>query len=155
MIGSREIFAELDSEVCGTAHFGDGSVMMIEGRGSIILACKDGGHRTLTSVYFIPCLKASIISLGQLDETGCQINIKHGVLRIYDSGNRLLMKVVRDQSRLYYLKLHVDQPVCLSVRCTETTWLWHGRFGHLNFGTLGRLVTHDMARGLPTLDQVD
>jgi hypothetical protein len=65
------------------------------------------------------------------------------------------VKVVRDQSRLYYLELHVDQPVCLSVRCTETAWLWHGRFGHLNFGALRRLATHDMARGLPTLDQVD
>jgi hypothetical protein len=31
--GSREIFAELDSEVCDTVHFGDGSVMSIEGRG--------------------------------------------------------------------------------------------------------------------------
>jgi hypothetical protein len=64
MTGSREIFAELDFEVCGTVRFGDGSITTIEGPESIILACKDGGHRTLTGVYFIPCLKASIISLG-------------------------------------------------------------------------------------------
>jgi hypothetical protein len=136
MTGSREIFIELDSEVCGTVHFGDGSITMIEGRGSIILACKDGVHRTLTGVYFIPCLKASIISLGHLDEMGCRIDVKHGVLCIFDSGGQLLAKVVRDQSRLYYLALHIDQLVCLSAWCTEAAWLWHGRFGHLNFGAL-------------------
>jgi hypothetical protein len=40
---SRDIFAELDSK------FGDDS---IEGRGIIILTCKDGGHRTLTGVLY-------------------------------------------------------------------------------------------------------
>jgi hypothetical protein len=136
MTDSREIFVELDSEVCGTICFGDGSITMIEGRGSIILTCKDGGHRTLTGVYFIPRLKASIISLGKLDEMGCHIDIKHGVLRIFNFDGQLLTKVVRDQSCLYYLALHVNQLVCLSTRCIEAAWLWHGHFDHLNFGAL-------------------
>jgi hypothetical protein len=139
MTSSREIFAELDSEVCGTIRFGDGSIMTIEGQGSIILTCKDGGHHTLTGVYFIPHLKASIISLGQLDEMGYHIDIKHGVLCIFDSNGQLLAKVVRDQSCLYYFALHVDQPVCLSMRCTKEVWLWHSHFGHLNIGALKQI----------------
>jgi hypothetical protein len=129
MIGSRDIFAKLDSKICGTVKFGDGS---------IILTCKDGGHRTLTGVYFIPRLRASIISLGQLDETGCHININinRGVLRIYDEHGQLLAKVPRDDSRLYYLKLHVGRPVCLAAHATEAAWQWHTRFGHLNFDSL-------------------
>jgi hypothetical protein len=155
MIGSREICTELDSQVCGTVRFGDGSVTTIEGQEPIILTCKDGGHRTLTGVYFILRLKASIISLRQLDETGYHIDIRHGVMFIFDSDSQLLMKVTRDQSHLYYLELHVDQPVCLPAWCNEMVWLWHGRFVHLNFGALRRLVTHGMARGLLTLDQVE
>jgi hypothetical protein len=73
--------------------FGDSSITKIEGHGNIILACKNGGHRTLTDVYFIPCLKASIISLGQLDEMGCRIDINHGMLRIHDKQGLLLAKV--------------------------------------------------------------
>jgi hypothetical protein len=110
MIGSRDIFAKLDSKIYGTVKFGDGS---------IILTCKDGGHRTLTGVYFIPRLRASIISLGQLDEIGCHININRGVLRIYDEHGQLLAKVPRDGSRLYYLKLHVGRPMCLAAHATE------------------------------------
>jgi hypothetical protein len=95
MIGSRDIFTELDSKISGTVKFSDGSINKIEERGSIILACKDGGHHTLTEVYFIPRLKANIVSLGRLNETGCCINIDRGVLRIYDEHGHLLAKVPR------------------------------------------------------------
>jgi hypothetical protein len=115
MTGSRDLFAELDLQVCGTVKFGDGSITKIEGRGDIILACKNGGHRTLTNIYFIPRLKASIISLGQLDETGCRIDINHGMLRIHDKQGLLLAKVQRNDSRLYHLQLRVRQP-CASRR---------------------------------------
>jgi hypothetical protein len=64
MTGSRDIFAELNLQIRDTIKFSDGFVTKIEGRGSIILACKNGRHHTLTGVYYIPCLRASIISLG-------------------------------------------------------------------------------------------
>jgi hypothetical protein len=113
MTGLRDIFTELDIQIRGTVKFGDGSVPKIEGRGSIVLACKNGGHRTLTGVYFIPRLRASIISLSQLNEIGCHIDINHRVLRIYDQHGQLLVKVQRDASRLYHLHLHLRQSVRL------------------------------------------
>jgi hypothetical protein len=103
MTGSWEIFAELDLQIYGTVKFSDDSITQIEGYGNIILTYKNGGHRTLIGVYYIPCLKASIISLGQLDEIGCRVDINHGMLRIYDQRDLLLMKVQRDASQLYYL----------------------------------------------------
>ena len=48
---------------------------------------------------------------------------------------------------MYLLDLKVEQPVCLAARHTEEPWLWHARFGHLNFDALGQL--EKMARGLP------
>jgi hypothetical protein len=147
---SRDIFAELDSKICGTVKFGDDS---IEGRGIIILTCKDGGHRTLTGVYFILRLKASIMSLEQLDETGCRINIDRGMLRIYDEHGHLLTKVPRKASRLYYLKLHIERLVCLATHATEVAWQWHTRYG--NFGSLRKLAVQKMVRGLPELTQVE
>jgi hypothetical protein len=35
------------------------------------------------------------------------------------------------------------------------SWLWHGRYGHLNFGALRRPVNAKMVQGLLALDQVD
>ena len=120
----------------GSVRFGDGSWVQIHGRDTVLFRCKDGEHRALTDVYFIPELRSSIVSLGQLDEHGAEVLIRDGVLRIKDQDGRLLAKVQRSRNRLYLLDLKVEQPVCLVVACAEEPWLWHGRLGHLNFDAL-------------------
>ena len=70
MTGSRGAFSELDTGIISTVRFGDGSVVKIEGRGTILFACKNGEHCTIANAYFIPRLTTNIISVGQLDEVG-------------------------------------------------------------------------------------
>ena len=84
MMGSKESFSELDDDVIGTVKFDNGSRVAIQGRVIIIFRCQNGEHRTLTDVYYIPQLRSSIISIGQLDERGSEVLIKDGVLRIRD-----------------------------------------------------------------------
>ena len=93
MTGAKSVFSELDSGIRGTVKFGDGSVVEIEGHDTILFVGKGGIHHKLTGVYFIPRLKANIVSLGQLDKAGCQIFIKRGLLRIHDDRRRLLTQV--------------------------------------------------------------
>jgi hypothetical protein len=81
MIGRREFLTELDFDVRGSVKFGDASGVKIKGVGSIF-AAESGEHRLLTGVYYIPALRNSIISLGQLDESGSRVEIKDGVMRI-------------------------------------------------------------------------
>ncbi|WVZ84642.1 LOW QUALITY PROTEIN: hypothetical protein U9M48_031649 [Paspalum notatum var. saurae] len=147
MIGSRAAFAELDSTVTGTVRFGDNSVVTIAGRGTVLFSCRDGGHRALTGVYFIPRLKSSIISLGQLDEHGCQVLIDNDVLRLRDRERKLLTMVRRSANRLYVLPLHIAKLVC--AKQEEQAWRWHARLGHISFDTLERMAKKEMVRGLP------
>ena len=84
MIGARSAFSELNFGICGTVKFGDGSIVKIEGRDTILFVRKGGEHRKLTGVYFISRIKANLVSLGQLDEAGCFISIKRELLEIYD-----------------------------------------------------------------------
>ena len=95
MTGSKAAFSELDDNVTGTVKFGDGSRVAIRGRGTIIFRCQNGEHRTLTDIYYIPQLRSSIISIGQLDERDSEILIKDGILRIRDREQWLLAKVKR------------------------------------------------------------
>jgi hypothetical protein len=67
----------------------------IKGVGSVIFTVESGEYRLLTRVYYIPTLRNSIISLGQLDENGLRVEIKDGVMRISDCHHRLLAKVTR------------------------------------------------------------
>ena len=47
------------------------------------------------------------------------------------------------------------------VKCIEIVvdhkhnWLWHLRFGHLNFRSLNQLITQDMVNGIPILMMLD
>jgi hypothetical protein len=139
MTGRREFFTELDSDVRGSVMFGDASGVKIKGVGSVIFATESGEYRLLTEVYYIPALRNSIISLGQLDESGSRVEIKDGVMRIWDRHRRLLAKVTRGTNRLYVLNVQVAQPLCFATRRDNEAWQWHEHFGHLHFEALKRL----------------
>jgi hypothetical protein len=56
----------------------------IQGCGTGLFDGKNGEHQAPSDVYFIAHLKNSIISVGQLDECGLEVNIKDGMLHIWD-----------------------------------------------------------------------
>jgi hypothetical protein len=116
----------------------------IKGVGFVIFAAESGEHRLLTGVYYIPALMNSIISLGQLDESGPRVEIKDGVMRIWDRHRHLLAKVTRCTNRLYVLNVQVAQPFCLAARRDDEAWQWHERFGHLHFEALKQLGAKGM-----------
>ena len=155
MTGARNVFAELDTSISGTVKFGDGSVVNIHGKGTVLFVCRTGEHRQLDGVYYIPRLTTNIISLGQMDETGFKVDIESGILRLFDPDRQLLAKVHRSPSRLYFLDMKVTAPVCLTARVGDMAWRWHERYGHLNFKALRKLGRADMVRGLPTIDHVE
>jgi hypothetical protein len=105
MIGRREFFTKLDSDVRGSIKFGDASDVEIKGIGSVIFATESGEHRLLIRVYYIPALRNSIINLGQLDENGSRVENKDRVMRIWDRHRRLLAKVTRGTNQLYILNV--------------------------------------------------
>jgi hypothetical protein len=155
MTGRREFFTELDSSVRGLVRFGDASGVEIKGVGSVVFTTKSGEHRLLTGVYYIPALRNSIISVGQLDENGSSMMVEDGVMRIWDRQRRLIAKVTRGANRLYVLHVQVAQPFCFTARRDAEAWQWHERFGHLNFEALKQLSAKEMVQGLPCLDHVE
>jgi hypothetical protein len=107
MTDQWEFFIELDSDVRGSIKFGDASSVEIKGIGSIIFSTESGEHRLLTGVYYIPTLRNSIISLGQLDESSSCVEIKDGVMRIWNRHCCLPAKVTRCTNRLFVLNVQV------------------------------------------------
>ena len=155
MTGARTAFAELDTGVVGTVRFGNGSVIEIRGRGTVVFRCKNGDHRSLEGVYYIPKPRKNIVSVGRLDERGYDSHIRHGVFTLHDPDGLLLAKVNRDSSYLYVLKLNMASPICMATSGGEAAWRWHARLGHLNFQALRRMAHGDMVRGLPRIDHAD
>jgi hypothetical protein len=155
MTGNAMVFSELDRHVSGTVRFGDGSVVEIKGRGTIVFTRQGEQHRVLSRVYYIPRLRTSIISVGQLDEIGCSSLVKGGFMVVRDARDALIVKVPRSGNRLYTIELRIARPVCLAATADEDAWKWHGRYGHLNFDALQKLFQGGMVRGLPAIDHVN
>jgi hypothetical protein len=63
MTGRGEVFSELDQAVQGTVKFGDGSVINICGKGTVIFSGRRSEHKVLTGMYWILWLRNSIISV--------------------------------------------------------------------------------------------
>lgn len=141
MTGNWAAFSDLDLTVNGTIKFGDGSVVDIVGRGTILFAARKGRHRALTNAYFIPRLRSNIISLGQLDESGCVILVKDSVLSVRDQRNELLAKVRRSVNCLYKITLTLAQPVSLLARTGDPTCA-----GMKDMGTLASRLYDGSAR---------
>jgi hypothetical protein len=80
MSGCCNAFIDIDMAVRDFVKFGDGSEVAIEGSGTVLFEGKTGEHLPLTGVYFIPRLTTNIVGLGQLNEGGCDVHTKHGVL---------------------------------------------------------------------------
>jgi hypothetical protein len=155
MIGMRYALTQLDEVVTGTVRFGDGSCVEIQGLGSIVMEGYHQEHKVLTNVYYIPKLKSNIISLGQLEEGGCEVRLKNGYLKVFDCEGKLVINVPRTGNRLYTLKLNVVPPVCLHMNMTNEAWIWHARYGHLNFRALRDLGRKQMVQGMPMVDRVE
>jgi len=99
-------------------RFGDGSTIEIQGLGAVALAGRNNDHRVLTEVYYIPSLKCNIVSLGQLEEGGCRVEIDHGVMTVFERRQKdaerlgVLIRAER-RNRLYVMKVNLMAPVCL------------------------------------------
>jgi hypothetical protein len=144
MTGYRSAFFEFDQNIHGTVKFGDGTLVQIEGMGTILFSGKNGDDRAFLGIYYILRLNTNIISVGQLNEIGFQIVIEGGVMRIIDLEHRLLAMVLHSVNRLYILEVELARPVCLAAKTTDDVWIWHARFGHLNFPALRKLAREDM-----------
>ncbi|XP_066341552.1 uncharacterized protein [Miscanthus floridulus] len=115
MSRARAAFSSLDAGVTGSVRFGDSSIARIEGIGTVLLSCKNSEHRAIANVYYLPCLTANIISVGQLDEIVYQVLVEDGVMRVCDEEWRLLAKIHRNPGQLYVLNIDIAWPVYLAA----------------------------------------
>ena len=127
MTGARSAFSKIDLGIRGIVKFSNGFVIEIKGCGTILFVGKRGEHHKMTSVYFIPRLKANLVSLGQLNETVYHTSIERGLLKICDDRWWLLTQVRCTINHLYILESEIEQPVSLSAKTKEVSWRLHGK----------------------------
>lgn len=69
---------------------------------------------------------------------------------IQDAKFELIVQVNMIVNRIFPLNLNYIKQSCFIAQLKDTAWLWHFRYGHLNFGGLKILQQKNMAIGLST-----
>ncbi|XP_013632817.1 PREDICTED: uncharacterized protein LOC106338363 [Brassica oleracea var. oleracea] len=144
MTGNRRYFAKFDKSITGKIKFGDDSRINIKGKGSIELIDQNGEIRTMADVYFTPDLKSSIISLGQVTESGCDVRLKDEYLTMHDCDSKLLVRAIRSKKRLYKVCMGVYKPICLSLAMESDSSRENTRFRYINLETNKSMVQREL-----------
>ncbi|XP_061336666.1 uncharacterized protein LOC133283767 [Gastrolobium bilobum] len=153
--GKRNMFVKLDESVNGNISFEDESKTPVKGKCKILIRLKDGRHEFISNVYYVPNMKNNILSLGQLLQKGFDVHLRNNTLSLRDNQNNLIAKVPMSRNRMFLLNIQQDIAKFLKACYKNASWLWHLRFGHLNFDGLELLYKKEMVRGLPSISQPD
>ncbi|TXG54005.1 hypothetical protein EZV62_019261 [Acer yangbiense] len=127
----------------------DATKIHVKGKGNILIRLKNGKHEFISNVYYVPDMKNNILSLGQLLEKGYNILMNDYSLSIRDRQGNLIVKVPMMKNRMFMLNIQTDVAKHLKSCLKDSSWAWHLRLGHLNFGGLRLMAKKNMVNGLP------
>ncbi|GJU04571.1 retrovirus-related pol polyprotein from transposon TNT 1-94 [Tanacetum coccineum] len=133
-------------DVCCNDH-----ELKIIGIGSIMVKMHDGTIRTIRDVRHVEGLKKNLLSLGQLDDLGCKVEIQNKIMKII-KGALVLMRGEKVAANLYQLKGEIIEEAealvasySLSHRVAVT---WHQKLGHMSEQGMKILVERKLLPGL-------
>ncbi|KAE8683109.1 hypothetical protein F3Y22_tig00111215pilonHSYRG00067 [Hibiscus syriacus] len=155
MCRRKDMFVELDESVSGNVSFGDDSTIEVKGRDNILIRLKYERQQFISNVYYVPNMKSNILSLGQLVEKGYDIHMNNYNLSIKNDKNNFIAKMSMSKNRMLLINIQNDVAKCLKACYKDASWIWHLRFGHLNFGGLELLSKKEMVKGLPRINHPD
>ncbi|XP_019430095.1 PREDICTED: uncharacterized protein LOC109337549 [Lupinus angustifolius] len=76
--------------------------------------------------------------------------MKDGHCEIFDAGERLILRSHLSNNMTFQVNIKAVEDQCLAAMETiEESWLWHNRYGHLNFKSLSKLGSTNMVVRLP------
>eukprot|EP00253_Pinus_taeda_P014808 PITA_14808 len=174
MTGNIAMFANLDEDVKSEVTTGTDSKIAVKGKGRVSIRARNGEQMIVPDVYYVPGLKCNLLSIGQLIDKGYNVFFKDDTCTIRDipPSKKIIAQVQMTSNRMFPLKLRVDLKEGRTIAAEGRTiaavtqevfqeqvkdenWLWHLRFGHLNFGGLNLLHKKGMVRGLPLIEKPD
>eukprot|EP00253_Pinus_taeda_P036044 PITA_36044 len=156
MTGNIALFSALDQNVKSKVTLGSDSKISLMGKGEVKIFTKKGEKKTIADVYYVHGMRCNLLSIGHLVHKGYNVFFKNDVCTIMDKApsKRCIAEVKMTRNRMFPLRIRADlknkevivavtQEAFQSVPKDEN-WLWHLRFGHLNFGGLNLLSRKGM-----------
>lgn len=148
MCGKKYLFSDYDESFNDTVKLGNNAKMNVVGKGSIKLNI--GGHVVrICDVFYVPDLKSNLISIEQLQEKEYTVIMRKGCCQVIHPEKGLIAQVTMTTNRMFPLHIQHAIQTCYIMKMSDISWLWHMRYGHLNFNGLKTLQQRSLVTGLP------
>ncbi|GJZ26033.1 gag-pol polyprotein [Tanacetum coccineum] len=125
--------------------------LKIIGIKSILVKMHDGIVRTIRDVRHVDGLKKNLLSIGQLDDLGCKVEIQNKIMKII-KGALVLMRGEKVAANLYQLKGEIIEEAEASVASHSPSHrvavTWHQKLGHMSEQGMKILVERKLLLGL-------
>jgi len=102
MCGDKNFLCDLNENFRQMVKLGNNSRMTIIGKGNVRLKVNGLTH-VVTEVFLVPDLKNNLLSIGQLQEKGLAILIKHGLCKFYHPTKGLFIQTAMSANKLFIL----------------------------------------------------
>ena len=70
-----------------------------------------------------------------------------------NKGNRVITVVPMTRNRMFPLRFDEHSNTFANMAYEDSSWLWHLRYGHLNFHSLKLLTSNALVYGLPKVEE--
>ncbi|CAL2226910.1 unnamed protein product [Prunus armeniaca] len=153
MTSHESLLVNIDKNVKCRVKMDTGDLVQSTGKGTLVIEMQ-GVTRYIKEVMIVPSLDENLLSVGQMVEHGYWLVFGDNMVDIY--GDRqmqdLIASVPMKGNRCFPLSLEYVKPsMANKLTVEESSWLWHKRYGHLNYTSLMLLQDKEMVQGLPRL----
>ena len=140
---SKELFHTFSPTDTGEKLFmGNSATSEVQGKGNVVLKMTSGKELTLKDVLYVPDIRKNLVS-------GSLLN-KHGFRMVIESDKVILSKngmfvgkgyVTEGLFKLNVMTVkNINKKNNSSAYLLESSNVWHGRLGHVNYETMRRLI---------------
>jgi hypothetical protein len=154
MSGNNKLFSTMDESFKSKIKVGDDKALEVSAKGAMQVHTEEG-MKSVKDIYYTPQLKHNLLSVGQLCEKNYKVVFENQQCTIYDKnrGNRVVTFVPMSKNRMFPLMFGEHNNHLVNMAYKEKCWLWHLRYGHLNFHSLKLLISKELVYGLPKVQE--
>ena len=153
MTGNEKLFSAKDGSFKSKVKLGDDKYLEVAAKGAMEIHTKEG-IKSIHDIYYTPQLKHNLLSVGQLCEKNYKVVFENKTCTIYDKnkGNRVIIVVPMTRNRMFPLRFDEHNNTLANMAYEDSSWLWHLRYGHLNFHSLKLLTSNALVFGFPKVE---
>lgn len=115
---------------------------------------KDGHKPTIFDVLYVHSMTSNLISISELLAKGYNMKMVGNQMKVYDGEERLILRAPLVDNKTFKIDINMcDHQYLAPIVRENKDWLWHHRYGHLNFIILSLLNMKKIVCGLPKIKE--